>query len=246
MVARADPGPAEHGAEPCDEDDIGLRASPVEGQDGRRGSGGAQPRTDVTLRCVGTKVVVVGGGSTYTPELVDGLCDVEDRMAVDDLVLLDPSDQRREVVGGLSERILRHAGMGRDLLDDGRPARSPRGGRLRRGPAPHRRAGGAPRRRDAAGRLRMSGAGDRGRRWAWPRRCAPCPSSWDWPRRWRPVATRARGWSTSPTRSGSSPRRCSTRATAPWACATWPSGPSAGSGTISASTPIRSTSSMSG
>jgi 6-phospho-beta-glucosidase len=61
---------------------------------------------------VGTKVVVVGGGSTYTPELVDGLCDVEDRMAVDDLVLLDPSDLRREVVGGLSERILRTRGWG--------------------------------------------------------------------------------------------------------------------------------------
>ena len=64
------------------------------------------------MRSVGTKVVVVGGGSTYTPELVDGLCDVEDRMAVDDLVLLDPSDLRREVVGGLSERILRTRGWG--------------------------------------------------------------------------------------------------------------------------------------
>ena len=61
---------------------------------------------------MGTKVVVVGGGSTYTPELVDGLCDLEDRMVVDDLVLLDPSDLRREVVGGLSERILRARGWG--------------------------------------------------------------------------------------------------------------------------------------
>jgi 6-phospho-beta-glucosidase len=59
---------------------------------------------------VGTKVVVVGGGSTYTPELVDGLCDVEERMVVDDLVLLDPSEERRQVVGGLSERILRARG----------------------------------------------------------------------------------------------------------------------------------------
>ncbi|HEY6472711.1 MAG TPA: hypothetical protein VIY26_07455 [Acidimicrobiales bacterium] len=59
---------------------------------------------------MGTKVVVVGGGSTYTPELVDGLCDVEDRMPVGDLVLLDPSDLRREVVGGLAERILRARG----------------------------------------------------------------------------------------------------------------------------------------
>jgi 6-phospho-beta-glucosidase len=57
-------------------------------------------------------VAVVGGGSTYTPELVDGLCDAEPRMVVDDLVLLDPSDLRRDVVGGLSERILRGRGWG--------------------------------------------------------------------------------------------------------------------------------------
>ncbi len=61
---------------------------------------------------MGTKVVVVGGGSTYTPELVDGLCDLEDRLVVDDLVLLDPSDLRRDVVGGLSERMLRARGWG--------------------------------------------------------------------------------------------------------------------------------------
>jgi 6-phospho-beta-glucosidase len=61
---------------------------------------------------VGTKVAVVGGGSTYTPELVDGLCDNEDRMVVDDLVLLDPNEERREAVGGLSERILRVRGWG--------------------------------------------------------------------------------------------------------------------------------------
>ena len=55
-------------------------------------------------------MAVVGGGSTYTPELVDGLCDLEDRIVVDDLVLLDPSDLRRDVVGALSERILRRRG----------------------------------------------------------------------------------------------------------------------------------------
>ena len=65
---------------------------------------------DVTLPNVGIKVAVVGGGSTYTPELVDGLCDHEDRMVVDDLVLLDPDELRRDVVGGLSERILRARG----------------------------------------------------------------------------------------------------------------------------------------
>jgi 6-phospho-beta-glucosidase len=53
---------------------------------------------------------VVGGGSTYTPELVQGICDHEQRLPIDELVLLDPDTERLEVVGGLSERILRHGG----------------------------------------------------------------------------------------------------------------------------------------
>ena len=35
------------------------------------------------------KVAVVGGGSTYTPELVAGLARERDRLAVDELVLHD-------------------------------------------------------------------------------------------------------------------------------------------------------------
>ncbi|HUA94154.1 MAG TPA: hypothetical protein VMB82_01360, partial [Acidimicrobiales bacterium] len=59
---------------------------------------------------MGAKVTVVGGGSTYTPELVDGLCDHQDRLVVDELVLLDPDAERLGPVGGLSERILRRRG----------------------------------------------------------------------------------------------------------------------------------------
>lgn len=59
---------------------------------------------------MGVKVAIVGGGSTYTPELVDGLCDHQDRLVVDELVLLDPDASRLGPVAGLSERILRHRG----------------------------------------------------------------------------------------------------------------------------------------
>ena len=55
-------------------------------------------------------MAIVGGGSTYTPELVEGLCDHEDRLEVDELVLLDPDLERLGPVAGLSERILRHRG----------------------------------------------------------------------------------------------------------------------------------------
>ncbi|HLN15354.1 MAG TPA: 6-phospho-beta-glucosidase [Acidimicrobiales bacterium] len=56
------------------------------------------------------KVAVVGAGSTYTPELVENLCDHEDRLVVDELAFLDPDTERLAVVAGLAERILRHRG----------------------------------------------------------------------------------------------------------------------------------------
>ena len=61
-------------------------------------------------------MAVVGGGSTYTPELVDSLCDHEDRLVVDELVLLDPDRTRLEIVGGLAGRMLRRRGWAGDLV----------------------------------------------------------------------------------------------------------------------------------
>ncbi len=52
------------------------------------------------------KIAVVGGGSTYTPELVDGFARLRDALPVDELVLVDPSAERLELVGGLGRRIL--------------------------------------------------------------------------------------------------------------------------------------------
>jgi 6-phospho-beta-glucosidase len=56
------------------------------------------------------KLAVVGGGSTYTPELVDGLARMRDRLSVDELALVDPSAERLELVAGVSRRILRRQG----------------------------------------------------------------------------------------------------------------------------------------
>jgi 6-phospho-beta-glucosidase len=52
------------------------------------------------------KLTVVGGGSTYTPELVDGLARLRDRLPVAELVLADPDSARLELVGGVSSRIM--------------------------------------------------------------------------------------------------------------------------------------------
>lgn len=56
------------------------------------------------------KLAVIGGGSTYTPELVDGIGRMADRLDVGELVLMDPSAERLELVGGVSRRILAHLG----------------------------------------------------------------------------------------------------------------------------------------
>ena len=56
------------------------------------------------------KIVVVGGGSTYTPELVDGLGRLYDVLPVDELVLVDPAGDRLELVAGLGRRILARLG----------------------------------------------------------------------------------------------------------------------------------------
>jgi 6-phospho-beta-glucosidase len=52
------------------------------------------------------KIAVVGGGSTYTPELVSGLSRERERIDVHELVLHDIDEERREVVGALAARML--------------------------------------------------------------------------------------------------------------------------------------------
>ena len=70
---------------------------------------------------MGVKVAVVGGGSTYTPELVEGFVTRGDRLPVDELVLLDIDQERLDVVGALAERMMRRAGWsGRLTLTDDR------------------------------------------------------------------------------------------------------------------------------
>lgn len=52
------------------------------------------------------KVAVIGGGSTYTPELVSGLWNERGRLSVNELWLVDPDRRRLEIVGGLVRRML--------------------------------------------------------------------------------------------------------------------------------------------
>ena len=56
------------------------------------------------------KVAVIGGGSTYTPELADGLGRLAGQVSIGELMLVDPDAGRLSVVGPFSERILRALG----------------------------------------------------------------------------------------------------------------------------------------
>jgi 6-phospho-beta-glucosidase len=68
---------------------------------------------------MGVKIAVVGGASTYTPELVEGFVARADRLPVDELVLLDPDAERLAVVGGLAGRILSRRGWTGRLVQTG-------------------------------------------------------------------------------------------------------------------------------
>jgi 6-phospho-beta-glucosidase len=61
------------------------------------------------------KLAVIGAGSTYTPELVSGLSRERERVPLDELVLHDIDSDRREVVGGLAQRMLDRQGYGGKL-----------------------------------------------------------------------------------------------------------------------------------
>ncbi|MEU9803972.1 6-phospho-beta-glucosidase [Streptomyces sp. NPDC051000] len=56
------------------------------------------------------KLAVVGGGSTYTPELIDGFARLRDTLPVRELVLIDPATERLELIGGLARRIFARQG----------------------------------------------------------------------------------------------------------------------------------------
>ena len=52
------------------------------------------------------KIAVIGGGSTYTPELVNGFLDRIKSLPLDELWLMDIDAQRLEIVGGFAQRMV--------------------------------------------------------------------------------------------------------------------------------------------
>jgi 6-phospho-beta-glucosidase len=70
------------------------------------------------------KIAVIGGGSTYTPELVGGLLERTKILPTRELWLVDIDPRRLEIVGGFVRRMVVAAGgsFSVELADDYRPA----------------------------------------------------------------------------------------------------------------------------
>ena len=55
------------------------------------------------------KLTVIGGGSSYTPEFVDGFIQHEQEVTVGEIALFDIDGDRLKVVGGMVQRMVHHA-----------------------------------------------------------------------------------------------------------------------------------------
>jgi len=56
------------------------------------------------------KVAVIGGGSTYTPELIDGILQRHDRLPVSTIHLIDIDLTRLTVIAAFAKRMVKASG----------------------------------------------------------------------------------------------------------------------------------------
>jgi 6-phospho-beta-glucosidase len=66
------------------------------------------------------KLAVVGAGSTYTPELVDGLVRMRELLPVTELALIDTDERRLEILTGMTRRMLERGGHPATVAPTGR------------------------------------------------------------------------------------------------------------------------------
>ena len=65
----------------------------------------------------GLKIVTIGGGSSYTPELIEGFIKYYDELPVSEIWLVDveAGKEKLEIVGGLAKRMVEKAGVSIDI-----------------------------------------------------------------------------------------------------------------------------------
>ena len=57
------------------------------------------------------KICIIGAGSTYTPELVEGIINKRDTLPVTELVFMDIDERKLNIVGALCQRMVEAAGL---------------------------------------------------------------------------------------------------------------------------------------
>jgi len=62
------------------------------------------------------KAAVIGAGSTYTPELIEGFIDRRENLPFDSIALMDTGKERLEVVGGLAKRQFEKSGFSCEVI----------------------------------------------------------------------------------------------------------------------------------
>ncbi len=55
------------------------------------------------------KVAIIGGGSSYTPEFIEGFINHENEIQVGEIALFDVDEERLNIVGGMVQRQVHHA-----------------------------------------------------------------------------------------------------------------------------------------
>lgn len=63
-------------------------------------------RTKMPITLLNMKVTIIGGGSSYTPELINGFLDRIEQFPLQELWLHDISEERLAIVGGFAQRMV--------------------------------------------------------------------------------------------------------------------------------------------
>ena len=61
-------------------------------------------------------VAVIGSGSTYCPELIDGFLKASDSLKLKKVAFMDIDERKRTIVGNLCVRMLKNAGSDCEVI----------------------------------------------------------------------------------------------------------------------------------
>lgn len=64
----------------------------------------------------GLKIAIIGAGSTYTPELMEGFINKKDSLPLKKLYLMDIDDRKLDIVGGLCKRMIEASNIGCEVV----------------------------------------------------------------------------------------------------------------------------------